>query len=305
MNSSGSCARWSQRLRQRLGNPVAYLFVAPAMGLLTVFFFYPMLQALYMSFFDWPLLGERRFVFLGNYAAMFHDDIAWTAWRFTVYWIISITPPIFVLAFMLALLTSSKRRGMSIFRSIYFVPTVLSFVAAAVIWRWFYGPQESGVANYVLMSLGVIQQPVGWLGLVPISIYAMVVMGTWLWSGLTRLLLLGGLQAIPEQLYQAAAIDGASRLQAMWYITLPLLRPTFGLALIISLVGSFMSFPEFLVMTRGGPRHLTTPILMRIYGISFRYYHLGYGAALSFVLTIVVAILTRLQLRWFHRPTEL
>ena len=119
------------------------------------------------------------------------------------------------------------------------------------------------------------------------------------------LLFLGGLQAIPEVLYEAASIDGASRLKAMWYITLPLLRSTFGLALVISLIGSFLSFPEFLVMTEGGPRRRTTPILMYIYDHSFRYYHLGYASALSFFLMLVMVVLTWLQLRWFHRPTEL
>jgi multiple sugar transport system permease protein len=304
MGIAVSCTKWSHRLRQRLGDPMGYVFIAPAIGLLTVFFFYPMVQALYMSFFEWPLLGEREFVFLGNYIEMLHDDSVWNAWRFTAYWVLVITPPIFIVAFTLALLTKSRRRGISVFRSIYFVPTVLSFVAASVIWKWFYGPQESGVANYFLMSLGLIRQPIGWLGQVPISIFAVAVMGTWMWSGLTMLLCLGGLQAIPEELYEAAAIDGAGRLKTMWYITLPLLRSTFALALIISLIGSFMSFPEFLIMTGGGPRHQTTPILMRIYDNSFRYYRLGYGSALSFVLTLVMAVLTWLQLRWVHRPTE-
>ncbi len=287
-----------------MGNPLGYLFVAPVMLLLAAFFYYPMLQALFMSFFDWPLLGARQFVFLSNYAAMFRDDIVWTAWRFTIYWTLAITPPIFIVGFVLALLTSSKRPGIGIFRSIYFVPTVLTTVAAAVIWKWFFSSQASGLANYVLMSLGIVHEPVGWLGSAALATYSVATMGTWLWVGLTMLLLLGGLQSIPEDLYEAAAIDGASRPRALYHITLPLLRPTFGLALIISIIGSFLSFAEFLVMTEGGPRHQTTPILMVIYDNGFRYYRLGYAATLSFGLMLVLVVLTWAQLRWLHRPAD-
>jgi multiple sugar transport system permease protein len=283
---------------------MAYLFIAPAVALLATFFYYPMLRSVYMSFFEWPLLGVPKFVGLANYAAMLRDSIARTAWRFTIYWTLVITPPIFAAGFTLAYLTSGRRRGMSLFRSIYFVPTVLNTVAAGVIWRWFFGSQANGLANFVLMSLGLTKQPIGWLGQVPLSIYCVVLMGTWLWVGLTMLLILGGLQAIPEELYEAAAIDGATGLRVLRFITLPLLRTTFGLALVISVIGSFLSFPEFLIMTEGGPRHLTTPILMWIYDNSFRYYRLGYGASLSVVLMLILIVLTWVQLRWFHRPTE-
>lgn len=295
---------WRRRFGRRVGNPLGYLFVAPVILLLAVFFYFPMLQALYMSFFDWPLLGERAFVGLGNYTAMFGDEIVWTAWNFTIYWAVAITPPIFVVGFALALLTSRKRRGMSLFRSIYFLPTVLTTIAAAVIWKWFFSSQAYGLANYVLLAIGVIHQPIAWLGVPAIATFSVAAMGTWLWVGLTMLLLLGGLQSIPDDLYEAAAIDGASRLRALTYITLPLLRPTFGLALIISIIGSFLSFAEFLIMTEGGPRHLTTPILMVIYDNAFRYYRLGYAAALSFVLMLVLVVLTWMQLRWFHQPIE-
>jgi multiple sugar transport system permease protein len=118
------------------------------------------------------------------------------------------------------------------------------------------------------------------------------------------LLLVGAIQSIPTEIHESANIDGATWLQSSWYITLPLMRTTFGLAMIISIIGSFLSFAEFLIMTSGGPKHTTTPILMWIYDSSFRYYHLGYGAALSFVLMIVLVILTLIQLKIFHRPEE-
>ena len=296
---------WSRRLRQRVGNPFGYVLLAPAVILLVVFFYYPVMHSLYMSVFKWPLLGERTFIGLGNYAEMLDDAVVMTAWRFTFTWTLIITPPIFLLALLLAVLTSSQRRGTTIFRSIYFMPTVLTSVAAGLIWKWFFGSQVNGIVNYTLTQLGVIDEPIGWLGTMPYAVIAVAVAGTWLWVGLTMLLFVGAIQGIPQELYEAAEIDGASAWQSLRRVTLPLLRTTFGLALIISIIGSFMSFPEFMVMTEGGPAHKTTPILMWIYYTSFRTYRLGYGAALSFVLMAILVVLTLIQFRFFHRPEEL
>jgi len=173
-----------------------------------------------------------------------------------------------------------------------------------VIWRWFFGSQANGLANYFIMQLGLVDTPVDWLGNVPQSILAVAFAGIWMWVGLTMLLMVGAIQGIPTEIHESASIDGASWLQSAYYITLPLMRTTFGLALIISIIGSFLSFAEFLIMTEGGPMHATTPIMMLIYNTSFRYYRLGYGAALSFVLMVVLAVLTWVQLKWFHRPEE-
>jgi len=295
---------WRKRLRQRIGDPAAYLMLAPALLLIAVFFYYPMIQSFYMSMYKWPLLGERTFIGLGNYLDMFKDKVAWEAWRFTLTWTLVITPFIFIPGLVLGFLTSSFRRSMSLFRSIYFMPTVLMTVAAGVIWRWFFGSQANGLANYFIMQLGLVDTPVDWLGNVPQSILAVAFAGIWMWVGLTMLLMVGAIQGIPTEIHESASIDGASWLQSAYYITLPLMRTTFGLALIISIIGSFLSFAEFLIMTEGGPMHATTPIMMLIYNTSFRYYRLGYGAALSFVLMVVLAVLTWVQLKWFHRPEE-
>jgi multiple sugar transport system permease protein len=278
--------------------------IAPAILLLLVFFYYPVFQSFYMSLFDWPLLGERTFLGLGNYLNMFTDQIAIQAWKFTVIWTLVITPMIFFVALLLAFLTCSQRKLMGIFRSIYFVPTILMTVAGGVIWRYFFGSQAYGLGNYILMSLKITSTPLDFLGSTPQSIFSVAVSGIWMWVGLTMLLLVGAIQSIPIEIHESANMDGASWLQTSWYITLPLMRTTFGLAMIISIIGSFLSFAEFLIMTSGGPKHTTTPILMWIYNTSFRYYHLGYGAALSFVLMLVLVLLTLIQLKFFHRPQE-
>jgi len=295
---------WRKRIKSRLGDPLAYLLVAPVIILLVIFFYYPIIQSFYMSLFDWPLLGARTFVGLSNYLDMFKDKIAIQAWKFTVLWTIVITPFIFIVGLLLAFLTASQRRLMGIFRSIYFVPTILTTVAGGVIWRYFFGSQAYGLGNYVLMSMKVVSTPVDFLGSTPQSIFSVAFSGIWMWVGLTMLLLVGAIQSIPAELHESANIDGANWAQTSWYITLPLMRTTFGLAMIISIIGSFLSFAEFLIMTSGGPKHTTTPILMWIYDTSFRYYHLGYGAALSFVLMIVLVILTLIQLKIFHKPEE-
>ena len=292
------------RLRQKLGDPIAYLMLAPALLLIGVFFYYPILQSFYMSLFKWPLLGERVFIGLGNYVDMLHDKVAGEAWRFTITWTLVITPSIFISGLILAFLTSGQHKGMGVFRSIYFMPTVLMTVAAGVIWRWFFGSQAIGLANFIVMKLGVVSTPMNWLGDVPQSIFSVAFAGIWMWVGLTMLLLVGAIQGIPAEIHESASMDGANWLQSAWYITLPLMRTTFGLAMIISIIGSFLSFAEFLIMTEGGPKHATMPIMMLIYNTSFRYYRLGYGAALSFVLMLVLVLLTWIQLKWFHRPEE-
>jgi multiple sugar transport system permease protein len=281
----------------RLGDPAGYLLMAPIVILLLGFFYYPVLRSLYMSLFDWPLIGTPKFVGWGNYVRMLGDKVIWQAWGFTIVWTALITPACVILSLLLALLTSNTLRGISFFRSIYFMPTVLTTVAAGLIWKWFFGSQQDGLVNYALQSIGAIDGPIGWLGTVPWNSIAVGVMGLWLWVGLSMVLFIGAIQSIPVELYEAAGIDGASPWQRFTLITLPMLRPTFGLVFIISVIGSFMSFPEFLTMTNGGPGGSTTPILMRIYIVSFKSFKLGYGSALSFVLMLSLVLLTIIQLR--------
>jgi multiple sugar transport system permease protein len=294
-----------KKIRSQLGDPIAYLMIAPALILLLVFFYYPVFQSFYMSLFNWPLLGEKTFVGFQNYINMFSDSVALQAWKFTFLWTLVITPLIFFMGLLLAFLTSSQRKLMGIFRSIYFVPTILMTVAGGIIWRYFFSSQAYGLANYLLLSLKIISTPINFLGAVPQSIFSIAFAGIWMWVGLTMLLLVSAIQAIPTELLESANMDGASWLQSSWYITFPLIRPSFGMAMIISIIGSFLSFAEFLIMTDGGPSHATTPILMWIYNQSFQYYHLGYGAALSFILMLVLVVLTVFQLKLFHRPEEL
>jgi len=296
---------WWKKTKLRLGDPVAYLMIAPAIILLLVFFYYPVFQSFYMSLFNWPLLGERTFIGFQNYIAMFSDSVALKAWKFTVIWTLVITPMIFIMGMLLAFLTSSQRKLMGIFRSVYFMPTILMTVAGGIIWRYFFSSQAYGLGNFVLMKLKIVSEPVNFLGAVPQSIFSIAFSGVWMWVGLTMLLLVSAIQSIPTELHESANIDGANWLQSSWYITFPLIRTSFGMAMIISIIGSFLSFAEFLIMTDGGPSHATTPILMWIYDQSFQYYYLGYGAALSFILMIVLVILTVIQLKLFHRPEEL
>ncbi len=295
---------WLKKARSRLGDSIAYLMIAPAMILLLVFFYFPVFQSFYMSLFNWPLLGERTFIGLQNYIAMFSDSVALKAWKFTVIWTVVITPLIFLAGTLLAFLTSSQRKLMGIFRSIYFVPTILMTVASGIVWRYFFSSQAYGLANFMLMKLKFISDPINFLGAVPQSIFTVAFSGVWMWVGLTMLLLVSAIQGIPSEILESASIDGANYAQSSWYITLPLIRTTFGMAMIISIIGSFLSFAEFLIMTDGGPNHATTPILMWIYNQSFQYYHLGYGAALSFILMILLVVLTAIQLKMFHRPEE-
>jgi multiple sugar transport system permease protein len=282
---------------------VGLLFIAPA-GLMTIaFFLVPLAMALWISLHSWPVLGAKTFVGLRNYASLTGDPVFWQAFLFTVKYTLLVTPLIFVPALLLALLVNERLRGVSIFRTAYFIPYVISMATAALMWKWIYN-EVFGLLNYLLLTLGLIGAPIIWLGDATTALLSIVIAIVWKVAGLNMVLLLAGLQVIPTDLYEAAAVDGASAWQRFVRITLPLLRPTFAMALTISVIGSFLAFDQFFVMTGGGPGHDTTPIVMWIYRTSFQFFQMGTGAAMSFVLMAILLTLSYLQMRVLHRATE-
>lgn len=280
-----------------------YLFILPAVLLEGVFFGYPLVRTLWMSLHDWPMLGTQTFVGLGNYSDLLADAGFWRTLRFTVLYTVLVTPPIFLAGTALALLVDRRLRGITLFRSIYFVPVVISLVSVSYIWLWIYHDLY-GLFNWVLRSLGVIDEPIFWMGGAETSLPAIILMVTWKTAGFTMVLLLAGLQSIPQDLYEAAALDGARWGQQLRHLTLPLLRPSFALALIVSIIGSFLAFEPFVIMTHGGPANSTRTVLMYIYETSFGYFRLGSGSAMAVVLLGILVAFSAIQLRLLNRPVD-
>lgn len=290
------------RVGRVLAKLKGYLFIAPALVLMGVFFGYPLVRAFQMSFHRWPVLGQPRFTGLENYTNLLTDADFLSSLGFTISYTLWATPAIFLAAFLLAILVNQGLPGTAVFRSVYFLPVVMSFVAASLIWLWIYH-DLFGLLNYVLLQLRIIQQPVIWMGEVRTSLPAIIVMIVWKTAGFSMMILLAGMQAIPDELYESAALDGASALQRVLHVMLPLLRPSFALALIISIAGSFLAFDHFLIMTRGGPANATRTIMMYVYDTSFLYFRLGSGAAMAIVLMFVLIGLSVLQLRFLRSET--
>lgn len=278
-------------------------FIGPAALLNLIFFLVPLLYAGWISLHRWPIVGPKEFLGLRNYTGLLDDRVFWGSVFFTTKYTLLVTPAIFIPALVLALLVNERLRGVTIFRAIYFTPYVIAFATTSLMWKWMYN-QVFGLINYILLMFGLISAPVVWLGSANLALGSIIFSVVWKTAGLNMILLLAGLQAVPPELYEAAAIDGAGGWQRFTRITLPLLRPTFALALTISVIGSYLAFDSFYIMTAGGPGYDTTSMVMWIYRTTFQFFEMGRGAAMSFVMLAILVTLSYLQLRVLRRVTE-
>ena len=272
-----------------------FLFVLPAVLFTIVFFIIPLGMAVYMSLHDWPLLGGRSFIGLENYTALVSDRQFWDALWFTTRYTLIITPIIFILAFVLALLVNLPLTGVGIFRTIYFLPVVIGLGTSSLLWVWLLHDRV-GAINNIMLGLGLIERPIIWLADTSYVMIAIVMSVVWKTVGFTMILLLTGMQAIPSELYEAAKVDGAGYIARLRFIMMPLLRRTFALALILSVIGSYLGFDQFFIMSGGGPQNTTISVVYWIYKTSFTSFNLGYGASMSMILLIVLVILSLIQL---------
>lgn len=282
---------------------VGFLFVLPSVAFVVLFFLIPLGMTVWMSLNDWPLLGSPHFIGLGNYSRLESDSIFWNSLAFTAKYTAVVTPIIFVTAFCLALLVRQPVPGVGLFRTAFFIPVVIGLGTASLLWVWLLNDQV-GVFDGILQGLGLVQQPVEFLGDSTSALMAIVVMVTWKTAGFTMLLLVVGMQSIPEELMESAEVDGAGRWTRLRYITLPLLRRTFALALVLSVIGSFLAFDQFYILTHGGPQNQTITVVYWIYNNAFTYFKLGYGAALSVVLLVILVLISVVQLYLLRDTTQ-
>jgi len=282
-----------QRRRKAL---LGLLFLLPVIIMVGVFFVYPLIRVIIMSFQEWHVMGGSEFSGLANYKKAFSDNEFWkTLWNTTIYALI-VTPMIFIPAVLLAVALKKTTKSSKYFRTVFFIPYAISFVAASYMWKWIYN-DTYGILNYALISLNMIDQPINWLGQTWLSRIMVSIMVSWKTLGFSMVIVIAGLQGISPQLYEAASIDGAKKSQMFRYITLPLLRPTLILALILSVAGSFKAFDHFYIMTKGGPLKTTETIVMYINKVAFEYYDIGFGSAISVIFLIILLIISYFQLK--------
>jgi multiple sugar transport system permease protein len=276
-----------------------YVFLAPAIIAISVFFAGPVLAAFLLGFTDFDIyaiadLANLRWIGVRNYSQLVADPAFHTALRNTSYFVLVGGPLSIGLSLATALLVHHRLvRCKSIFRTIFLLPVVCTLVAVAVVWRYLYQPRD-GLLNLALAGLGF--EPIDWLGDPRLAMPAIILMAVWKNFGFNMLIFVAALQRIPESLYEAARLDGAGAGQELRHVTVPMLRPALQFVAVITLAGYFQLFAEPYVMTGGGPADRTLSVVLLMYREGFRWWNMGYAAAVSFVLFAVILGATRLVL---------
>jgi len=279
----------------------AYWFVAPALAAIGLFFLLPVAAAVLLSVTDFDIyaIADRanlRWVGGNNYVRLAHDPLFWTALRNTTVFVAVAGPLSIAAALAVAVVVNARSvRWKGFWRTVFFLPAVTTLVAVALVWRYIYHPRV-GVLGYVLGLAGIA--PIDWLGDPTWALAAIIVMALWKNVGFNMVILLAGLQNIPERLYEAACIDGAPAGRQLGAVTLPMLAPTLVFVAVMTVIGYFQLFAEPYVMTGGGPANSTLSIVLLMYEEGFRWWNIGPAAAIAFVLFLIILLVTALTMRW-------
>jgi multiple sugar transport system permease protein len=279
---------------KRENNAIAYLFILPQVLGFLVFGLLPLVANVVLVFFDWDILTPPRFLGLANFARLINDQIFWRALFNTALYSVQYVVPCLIISLGLALLLNQRIRGMALFRSAYYLPVITSYVIAAVIWEWMFDA-NIGLLNQWLGMIGL--GPVRWLLDDRFALTSLVIMAIWKNAGYSVLIYLAALQNIPQEYLEAAKIDGASRWQAFFHITRPLLQPTTFLVAVMLTIWSFQSFAQPYLMTNGGPNRATTTLVYYLYQQGFEFYDFGYAALVATAMTLLVFAVTVVQRR--------
>jgi multiple sugar transport system permease protein len=270
-----------------------YLTISPWLIGFVAFTLVPMAISLYLGFTRWDLFSSPRWVGLENYARMTGDELFWQAIKVTTIYTLAYVPAEMIGGLSLALLVNQKVRGIGGFRTIFYLPSVLAGVAYVVLWMWIFNPQ-GGLLNTLLAYVG-IQGP-RWLIDPDWALPSLLLMTFWGW-GRAMVIYLAGLQGVPPELYEAAAIDGAGDWAKLWRITIPMITPTILFTLILSVISTFQTFTSAFVATNGGPLDSTLFYVLYIYRQAFQFFRMGYAAAMAWVLFLIVLALTLILFR--------
>ncbi|GAB4562470.1 MAG: sugar ABC transporter permease [Anaerolineae bacterium] len=273
---------------------VGYVFISPFILGFFLWFLGPMLTAVWLTFTDWNMLRPPQFIGLGNIRKLFDDPLFLQSLKVTTNYTIVSVPLSLVLGFLLALLMNTKVRGISVFRTVYYLPSIVPAVANAVLWAWILN-SEFGLLNVLLRAIGLPK--IRWLQDPEWALPALILMSLWGLGG-GMVIYLAGLQGIPDVFYEAAEIDGAGRWAKLWNVTIPLMSPVIFFNLVMGIIGSFQVFTAGYLVTNGGPQNATLFYVLYLYRNGFQYFNMGYAATLAWVLFFIILILTLLVFRY-------
>ncbi|MCG5220485.1 carbohydrate ABC transporter permease [Streptosporangium sp. KLBMP 9127] len=296
----GATAVPARARRRGTGTWYAYLFIGPSLFGVFAFLLLPVLIVLGLSFFDWELLSEPTFAGLDNYRRLAGDGQAWHSLLVTVGYVLLCVPLQTGLALVLALLLNQRVKGVRFYRALFVVPWMATPIVLGLIWNWIFDPRD-GAINSALALVGVTGPD--WLSDPSWALPALALVNVWQYSGYNMLFFLAGLQGIPQELYDAAATDGATPAQRFFRLTLPLLNPTMFFVMVTNLIGAFQVFDTVFVMTDGGPSRSTAVLNFTIFGTAFREFDFGYASTLSMLLFAVILVVTLVQVRFFSKRT--
>lgn len=277
-----------------------YAILFPAIAVIAIFRFFPMLQAFYISLTSYDLLSPPVFIGLKNFVDLVQDPSFINSAQVSVTYVVFSVVPVWVLSLGLAMLFNRSIRGKNLFRAAAFMPVVMPAVVNAVVWTFMY--QQDGVVNTIVGWFGV--DPIPWLRSSAWALWAVIIIGIWRATPYYMVIFLAGLQAIPEEYYEAAQIDGANGWAQFRHITLPLLQPTTMLVVVMSVIVALKVFAVPLIMTGGGPADATRVLPLFIYQTAFEFFKMGRAAAMSVFLFIAMMIFTVFQIRLFSRGEE-
>lgn len=281
---------------RRFSKLAPYLWVLPALTVYGIFKLYPLVSGLQMSLLRWDGIEDPRYIGLRNFEKILSDPMTGTVLLNNVHYAVGTVIGKIVLSLLLAILLHQALKGRTFYRTSLFMPVVMSFVVVGVLWSWLFNPQF-GLINSFLRGLGLDFLVQDWLGDAAVALNSLILVDIWKWYGFHMVIFLAGLQSIPDELYEAARIDGASVWQQFRHVTLPMLQPVMIVNVTISVMGAFNVFDIPFIMTAGGPANATNVMALHIYIRGFKFYRFGFSAALSYVLLVIVTLVAAIQLK--------
>jgi multiple sugar transport system permease protein len=298
-----SSRRLRETFRQIRKNWSAYAFLLPGLIHFLIFTLFAVSFAFYISFHEWNIIRpDKPYVGLDNYLRLFDDPRFIRSVINTFTFMIGV-PLYLISGLAVALLLNTKVRGQALFRTMFYLPVITPLVVSAIIWKWVY-QGNYGLLNYYLLELGIIKERIFWLADPNLALPALIIMGIWGATGNSMVIYLAGLQSIPEEMYDAAKVDGASAWQRLLYITIPLLRPTTFFLLITGIIEAFQLFTQVFIMTNGGPLNRTETIAYYLYINAFRELDMGYASAMAFALFALIFGFTLIQWKYARGDVE-
>ncbi|MFC2386741.1 carbohydrate ABC transporter permease [Treponema socranskii] len=268
------------------------LFCLPFMIVFALFLLFPMLFGLFIGFFDWDILSTRTWTGFGNYVKLFKDATFYSSLGHTLVFVLVSTPLLLVTGFLMALLVTSRSPLKDVAENIFFLPYILSITVIGTLWAWLL-QKNYGIVNQFIKLFG--GEPVGWLTDTKYAMTSIIATTVWWTAGFNMILFSAGIKQISSEIYDAVKIDGANYVQTVWRITLPLVRPTTALCLILQIIASFNIFGQVYVMTGGGPHGSTRVLVQYIYETGFKYFKMGYSSAMAYVLFFIILIISLFQ----------